>query len=404
MEDKKKFWIVSEVFYPDETSSGYYLTEIAKKIAQYQDVNVICGPLSYEKKSNLVSTQPLPLGINVFRIKVFTLDKNKIISRVIRLINLTLSFTFKLSVKVKKKDHVLLVTNPAFLVPIATLLSKIIGFHLTLLVHDVFPENLAPIKLLNPIKIPYKILKFIFDKSYASAHQIIVCGRDMDFLFKQKTNFKQEITLIENWSDIDVVYPSLTNQQNIYQDLGLKGKIVFQYAGNIGRLQGLEELIILASSCINPNIHFIFIGEGALKASLQEEVKFKKLTNISFLPSFNRNQQNIFLNACDVGIVSLNDNMLGLGVPSKSYNIIAAGKPILFLGNKNSEISLMVNENNIGWQFELAQKKDIINFFNNFSSNQIGVMGVNARVIAETKYSKKKILEKYVTLINSRIQ
>lgn len=403
MEIAKKNWIVSELFYPDETSSGYYLTEIAKKIAQYQEVNVICGSLLYEKNSNLTAREPLPQEINIFRVKTVSFNKNKIIFRILRLINLTLAFSYKLATKVKKIDNVILVTNPAFLIPIATLLSKIIGFHLTILVHDVFPENLAPINLLNTKKIPYKVLKFIFDKAYKSVDQIIVCGRDMELLFKQKTNISQKIILIENWSDIDTIYPNFKNQQTIFQDLALKGKIVFQYAGNIGRLQGLEELIDVAACCINLKIHFIFIGEGALKTYLQEKVKLRKMTNTSFLPSFSRDQQNSFLNACDVGIVSLHNDMVGLGVPSKSYNIIAAGKPILFLGNKKSEISLMINEHNIGWQFESTQKQDIINFFNNFSLNQIGIMGTNARVIAETKYSKNKILEKYVNLINSKV-
>ena len=159
MKNEKKFWIVSELFYPDETSSGYYLTEIAKKIAQFQEVNVICGPSTYEKNSNLISKEPLPPRINVFRVNVISLNKNKIISRIIRLVNLTFSFMLKLAINVKKGDKVLLVTNPAFLVPIATLLSKIIGFHLTILVHDVFPENLTSTNLLNSKNVIYRLLK-----------------------------------------------------------------------------------------------------------------------------------------------------------------------------------------------------------------------------------------------------
>ena len=44
--------------------------------------------------------------------------------------------------------------------------------------------------------------------------------------------------------------------------------------------------------------------------------------------------------------------MYGLGVPSKSYNILSAQKPILFIGNKKSEIALMIEENNIGWTID----------------------------------------------------
>ena len=401
MEIKKKIWIVSEVSYPDETSSGYYLTEIAVHLSKYQKINVICGNSSYEKQSNIVSNKKnLPKNINVFRVKTFPFDKNKLVSRVFGLLHLTFSFAFKLLLKVDKNDEVLLVTNPAFLLPIIALFAKIKHFKLRVLVHDVFPENLVPVNLINSDGWLYKSIKYIFDKAYSSSYQIIVCGRDMRTLFEQKIGKfnKDKIVVIENWADIDIVFPVKNQNREIYHNTKLNDKIIFQFAGNIGRLQGLEEFLNIIGHCTNPYLHFIFIGEGALKDSLKE--KAESMYNVTFISSFNRDQQNIFLNACNVGVVSLYDSMLGLGVPSKSYNIIAAGKPILFLGNRNSEICLMVTENNIGWQFELSQTQDIINFLNKFSLEQANIKGVNARNIAETKYSKERILEKYVPIIN----
>ena len=401
MENKKKIWIVSEVFYPDETSSGYYLTEIAIHLSKYQEVNVICGNSSYEKQSNIVSNKKnLPKNINVFRVKTLPFDKNKLVSRVFGLLHLTFSFSFKLLLKVTKNDDVFLVTNPAFLVPITAIFAKIKRFNLRVLVHDVFPENLVPVNLINQHGWIYKLIGKIFNKAYSSSYQIIVCGRDMKVLFEEKVgkSKKEKIVVIENWADIDTIFPKKNQNREIYQNDKIKDKIIFQFAGNIGRLQGLEEFIDIIKKCINPHLHFVFIGEGALKNFLKEKVV--SMSNVTFMPSLNRNQQDIFLNACDVGIVSLYDSMLGLGVPSKSYNIIAAGKPILFLGNKDSEISLMVREHNIGWQFELSQSNDIINFLNNFSLNQATDKGLNARHIAETKYSKERILEKYLHLLN----
>lgn len=399
MEEIKKFWIVSELFYPDETASGFYLTGIAQHIAQYQNVNVICGSDTYEKNSNLIAqSKVLSNNICVYRIKSLPLDKNKIFSRIVRFLYLSTAIAYHILKRIKKDDDVWLVTNPAFLVPIAAIFAKIKGFKLTVLVHDVFPENLVPINLLKSTGIIYKFIKYIFDKAYASVNRIIVCGRDMGLLFEQKLGKKDSIVIIENWADVDSVYPNFENQQSVYANLGLKDKIVFQYAGNMGRLQGLEELLGIISRCSNQNLHFVFIGEGALKNILINKAKSLNIQNVSFLKSFNRSQQNLFLNACDVAIVSLYDAMLGLGVPSKSYNILAAGKPILYLGNKNGEIGLVVEENEIGWQFESSQADKIISFLNSFDKSSIGEKGINARITAERKFAKNHILAKYEQL------
>lgn len=400
MDNKKKLWIVTELFYPDETSSGYYITEIANYLANYKEVNIICGHATYDSNFNLTSqTKKLSPNIILHRVKASSLDKNKLSSRFFRLLNITLTFTYQLFVKVKNGDDVWLVTNPAFLLPFAAFLSQVKGFQLRILVHDVFPENLIPINLSNPQNITYRLVKYVFNRAYSSVSQIVVCGRDMKLLFEQKigSDKSDKIVVIENWADIDSILPTPQQKRDIYQDQNLKDKIIFQFAGNIGRLQGLEELLIIIKQCSNPAIHFVFIGDGALKNTLIS--KTKNMSNITFLPSFNRNEQNTFLNACDVGIVSLYDTMLGLGVPSKSYNIMAAGKPILFLGNKKSEISMMINEYSIGWQFELAKHQDIINFLNNFDIILMKEKGINARLAAENLYSKKHILEKYRHLI-----
>ena len=404
---KKKLWIVSELFFPEETATGYYITEIARHIAQYQEVNIICGPVSYEKFSNLKSNETnLPVNINVFRVKALSLDKNFLLLRIIRFISLTLSLSYEIVKRVKKNDQVWLVTNPAFLVPVAALIAKLKQFNLTILVHDMFPENLVPVNLLTQRNIFYQLLKYIFDKSYQSADKIVACGRDMATLIESKVGIenKSKIVVIENWADVDTIYPINKNKITIYGNLNLQNKIIFQFAGNIGRLQGLDLLIEAISECSNDLLHFVFIGEGAFKNKLKEIVNTKELGNVSFLGSFSRSRQNEFLNACDMGIVSLYDSMFGLGVPSKSYNILAAGKPILYLGNKKSEIALMINEHEIGWQFEMNDKKGLINFFSSIDNNfinDINRKSIEARLVAESKYSKATILKKYDELLTS---
>ncbi|MCP9747553.1 glycosyltransferase family 4 protein [Lacihabitans sp. CS3-21] len=400
MKLRGELWIVSELFYPDETATGFYMTNIAKHLAKDQIVNIICGSDIYEKGTKLIAAdQYFSENVKIHRIKALSLDKNRILSRIFRFMYLTITLAFQMMIKIKRNDRVLLVTNPAFIVPLASFLSKIKAFELSILVHDVFPENLIPAQILKPRSTIYYVLNSLFTWAYKSSDRIIVLGRDMQELFQKKIgNENNKISVIENWSDIHTVFPIKVDSAIIYENVDLKDKVIFQYAGNIGRLQGLSELLDIISEISNTELHFMFLGEGAFKDKLILKANALGLSNVSFCSSFNRSKQNLYLNACDVAIVAINEQMFGLGVPSKSYNIMAAGKPILYIGNKNGEIGLLIKENNIGWQFEFSQKASLVNFFNQFDISMVGDKGLKSRAIAESKYSVDKILEKYSNL------
>ena len=400
MKSKGELWIVSELFYPDETATGFYMTNIAEHLAKGQTINVICGSDIYEKGTKLIaSNQYFSENLKIHRIKVLSLDKNRILSRIFRFIYLTIALAIHMMMKIKRYDRVLLVTNPAFIVPLASFLSRIKGFELSILVHDVFPENLIPAQILKPGTIVYNILNSLFNWAYKSVDKIIVLGRDMQEVFLKKIGKNTDkIIVIENWSDIHAVFPQQVDSAVVYENLELNNKIIFQYAGNIGRLQGLSELLDIISEVSNTKLHFIFLGEGAFKDKLILKANALSLSNVSFCSSFKRSKQNLYLNACDVAIVAINEEMFGLGVPSKSYNIMAAGKPILYIGNKDGEIALAIREYNIGWQFEFSQKENLVNFFNQFDISMVANKGLNSRAIAESKYSVDRILEKYSNL------
>ena len=109
------------------------------------------------------------------------------------------------------------------------------------------------------------------------------------------------------------------------------------------------------------------------------------------------------LNNCDLAIVTLADGMYGLGVPSKSYNIMAAGKPILFIGDLNSEIAITVKTFDIGYCFDPKDINGIFSFFvslHEFSRNDLSEKGRKARVVAEKYFSEDIILKKFLKEIN----
>ena len=95
--------------------------------------------------------------------------------------------------------------------------------------------------------------------------------------------------------------------------------------------------------------------------------------------------------------------MYGLGVPSKSYNIMAAGKPILMIGDERSEISLCIKEYNLGWVVQPNDPELLCSIINEIYNDQSTLDNIskNTRKVAEEVFSKNTILEKYYNLFNS---
>ena len=175
-------------------------------------------------------------------------------------------------------------------------------------------------------------------------------GRDMAEVVQCKLGPRvaNPIHVVENWADTDVVKVSGCRSE-LFCDLNLTGKVVLQYAGNVGRVQGLFDVIECLWKSRNDLLHLCIWGTGAALPELRDYVTSRHIQNVSFHGTYSRSQQSEVLSSCDLAVISLSENMYGMGVPSKSYNIMAAGKPILFIGDPHSEIGLTVAEQRIGY-------------------------------------------------------
>ncbi|MEN0053978.1 MAG: glycosyltransferase family 4 protein [Mucilaginibacter sp.] len=399
---RNKVWIVSEIFHPEEVSTAYIMTCIAEKAAENCDVHVICGPVGYDKLTTNSDSNKFEFTIH--RVATPNFSKNSIVGRLFRLMILSLGMFYKGVSSIKKDETVFIVTNPAFIIPLYALIKRLKHNKLIILVHDVFPENLIPAKIINSSQnIFYKTVKRIFDWSYKQANLLIVLGADMYDVMRTKTKPDQSIEIIENWANIEDIKPDEFSTNPVIQKYDLVDKVVFTFAGNLGRVQGLEFLFNIIKKVTNTRVHFLFIGGGALLDFFQAEVQRNGINSVTFTGHMDRREQNVFLNAAHFGLVTLSSELYGLGVPSKSYNIMASGKPILFIGNKQTEIARMVVKESCGYVFNEKEETELLNFFNNLNSSHISLaasMGQKARRVAELKYSKSHILEKFKKLFN----
>ncbi|BEV04139.1 glycosyltransferase family 4 protein [Chryseobacterium gambrini] len=400
----KNLWIATELFYPEETSTSFILTKIANRLSEKYHVKVVCGDPVYDKQKKS-SNFSLDSRVNVHRIKGWGGNKNSLLSRSLRFVFLSLSIFFYLWKNVKKGEKVFMVTNPAPLILLVSILKRFKKIELIILVHDVFPENTIPAGIIKSEKsVLYRVLRNIFDKAYSKADLLITLGRDMQKVIEakiRKYNRRSKIEIIENWGDTEGIYP-LLKEDVFNEDSSLKDRIIFQYAGNLGRVQGLIELLHIIKKVKNDRLAFHFVGEGAVKDTMIEYVKENQLTNVFFDGAYSREDQLQVLNKADVSFVSLAPKMFGLGVPSKTYNILAAGKPVLYVGEKNSEIDLLLREENIGYSFQHFEEQKILDFFNSFdetSVKELELMKENARKVAEEKFSEEIILNKFYNII-----
>lgn len=392
---ENKLIIVSELFYPDRVSTAYIMTKIADKLSENQLVEVICGEGSYDDGSPILDSEVK--GYKIHRIKQVKLDKNKIVSRIVRFTLSSLRLAKKLYSISNKGDRVLIVTNPASFLVLCSLIKRIKSVDLTIIVQDVFPENTIVAGLIKSDKnIVYRFLRHIFNKAYSSSDRLIVIGRDMKDLFSKKlAPNTPPMVLIENWSD-----PTNTPIVNEHK----KGPIKLLFAGNIGRCQGLESFIDIFGKTNNPNFQLELRGSGAMVPILKNIIKDNKFCNIEIGRGFTRDEQFAIMDDCDIALVTLCDGMYGLGVPSKSYNIMSAGKPILFVGDPMSEIALVIKDAKIGYVFANSDIEGLKSWLMNVNEDirsELLQMGIRARELALTRFSEETILSKYSNLFNS---
>jgi glycosyltransferase involved in cell wall biosynthesis len=398
-----KTWLVSEYYYPVVVTTGYYVTEIAEYLAaKGLDVGIITSNNTYyasDISSNLVEEQWH--GVNILRKVHGQISKDDNKKRLLRLLSLSFSFFWMSLRNIRKGDCVIVLTNPAFFLLFMPFVRAVTGCKYHILVHDIFPENLSSLGKVNQKGFVYRLLKLFYDKAYSKADSLISIGRDMSKVLESKIKENSSITLIPNWADVDEVTPMPKENTETYNKIKdfADGHILFQFAGNLGKAQGLDNLMNAISSVSSDEARFLFVGAGAKLEDVNAFAEHNE--NTISLGFVSRTKQNDFLNACDVGIVTLADGMYGLGVPSKSYNIMATGRPILYIGEDDSEIALCIKEYDIGWVVRpndpVALKKQIEMIVK--ERNILAEKGLRARDVAEKVFGKSVVLEQYYQYI-----
>lgn len=390
-----KYWFLSQFYWPVENSTGHIMTRIIDTFTSKYKANIITvGHQGItERNSNICA----------IRIKDIKLNKNILFQRLLKLFFISLKMTMTILYLAKKKDVVVTVTNPAPILFFLACIKRIRKIKLIIIVHDVFPENLIVAGIIRQKSILYAIVKKIFDWAYNQADFLIACGRDMQKTIQKKVKYKDKVIFISNFDDTDILYPINKRENQIIKNLQISDKLIVLFAGNIGRMQNIDNLIKTAKLLKDEtSIIFLFIGEGAHQDKIKSYVSNHK--NVLLLPAMKKEEALLFLNAGDIGITSLLPNIMGAGVPCKTYSYMATGKPIIAVMDQDCEVAMMIQEENNGWIVEPDNPEQLASLLKYLKNNPELIMkkGEISCNLSKTKYAVENITNKYVETILAR--
>lgn len=397
----RRIWVISELYYPEDAATGYFLTGIAEGLAVGNgEVHVICGQPGYWARGTRAPRRETRNGVKILRCRGTTLNKDKLVLRLVNLATITVSMFLTALLHIRRGDLALVVTNPPTSPFAIALAARLKGARCVIRIEDVYPEVLYATGLMRAGSFPAKVVERVTRRLYLEADRIVVLGRDMEQLVARRLGHHNgNLVRIPNWADVNSICPVRRSQNPLLRELGLTDKFVVQYSGTIGRSHGIENILDAARRLRgNASIHFLFIGTGAKKCLVDHAAA--NLTNITALPLQPRSRLPISLNACDAAIISFIPGMSGVSVPSRMYNILAAGKPIIAIAEADSELAQLVLEEQVGWILTTkeSQRLDEVILQAASQPHRLAEMGSRARSVAE-RYSRERIIELYRNML-----
>ena len=171
-----------------------------------------------------------------------------------------------------------------------------------------------------------------------------------------------KIEVIPIWTDNTFLKPMLKIENSFLVDLGLEDKFIIMYSGNLGRTHNIEILLDLAEKLSEHPYFFLIIGGGDQYEFIKKEIDHRKLTNVKLMPWQTPDKLPLTLAAADIGVVSLGDEGANFSIPSKTFNLMSVGVPILSIASSESALATLIEENQIGKNFEKDNIQDMLTF------------------------------------------
>lgn len=340
-------------------------------------------------------------GIEVHYLPVSYDNKYAFAARIISFLKFTVGAA-RLGEKFRDFDYCYAISVPLTVGVAAIWIKKFYKVPFIFEVGDLWPE--APIQLgfINNAIIQ-KALYSLEKRIYRSAEAIVALSASIKEHIENKVANKK-VYLITNLADCNFFLPE-TKSPNLQEQLGVKGKFVVTYSGAVGIANGLDYFLECANASRKAElpIHFLLMGEGALRERLMRSAMQLGLSNLSFEDFGNRDRVKQIMNISDASFICYkNVPVLQTGSPNKFFDALAAGKLVVI--NFGGWIKKEIENNHCGIFVDPQHPTDFIKKIIPFLSDSKMLVHyqMNSRALAEKKYSRELLSKKFVDIFVPR--
>ena len=270
-------------------------------------------------------------------------------------------------------------------------------------VQDVFPDSLVGTGLTKKGSLIWKIGCIVEKITYKYSDKIIVISEDFKKNLLAKGVPEDKIVVIYNWVDQNKVVDVLREENKLFDAYGLdRSKFYITYNGNIGLTQNMDMLLGVAQELQEEykDIHFVLVGNGAYLDEVKRKVTEQQLDNVHLLPFQPYEDISHVFSLGDASLVISKPGVGANSVPSKTWSIMSASRPVLANFDEN-ELKTIIENNHCGI-FTKAGDKDafkesILTLYNHHELCQ--EYGRNGRKFVMDNLTREVGTQKYVDVI-----
>ncbi len=346
--------VISQFFGPDQSAVGQFLADFANGASEAgHDVRVICGTGDYasdevtarsvvQRESFESAVRAACNGsIRVTRVRTATFSQSKL-RKLISYATFYAGALWK-ALQIQSPDVVITLTAPPGLAWIGWLVKRIHGCRHVAWEMDLYPDIAIALEI--PVA---SWTSWFLDYPRRRADAVIAPGQCMKTRLLRHQIPDNRILVVENWADGRRIAPLPFPEQKPLRIL---------YSGNLGRAHDITTIRAVMVQLANlPEFHFAFSGGGAARRELIDFCQERRIGNVSFPGYVRLEDLGACLAECHVGLVTQKSSTLGAVVPSKIYGLMAAGRPVLYIGPAEATPALLIDKFNCGWRFDCGDE------------------------------------------------
>jgi colanic acid biosynthesis glycosyl transferase WcaI len=396
---------VNRYYEPDQSATSQMLTDLAQGLAARGfDVHVVCSRQLYDDPGVRLISDEMRCGVRIHRIATTRFGRGRLPGRAMDYASFYVTCVIML-LKLLRRGAVLVAkTDPPLLSILAAPIAKAKRATLINWQQDVFPEVASRLGA-NPLPGWLdRALRRVRDSSLRAARMNVLIGSRMREYLAARGIPEAKLCVIENWADGDAIQPKPPSASALRARLDLGGRFVVCYSGNLGRAHEFETLLAAARALRSESVYvFLIIGSGAKMEALRQAVAADALENFRFLPYQPRDTLEDSLAIADVHLVSLLPTLEGLIVPSKLYGILAAGRPLIFIGDADGDIGRVIERAGCGRSVRVGDSRGLADALRKLQAEPAArdQMGHCARKVFCENFSPKYAVERWITLLES---